>query len=88
MQDRTDTQEDNYFFSKKSTWGALRKNSIIAMSMISIILVVFGMSNPKTEPYYIKTDETVLKLAREFGLNNYADKLEPSLIEYYKEVIE
>lgn len=76
------------FFSKKSTWGALRKNSIIAMSMISIILVVFGMSNPKTEPYYIKTDETVLKLAREFGLNNYADKLETSLIEYYKEVIE
>jgi hypothetical protein len=54
---------------------------------MSTFLVYFGVTNPKTEPYYQGTDQEVLDLAREFGLNSYADNLVDSLNQYYKEVI-
>ena len=74
------------FFTKKTTWLPLRKHAIIAMTLLSIFLVFFGITYPKTEPYYIKTDEIVVKMAHDFGLNTYANNLEDSLIKYYNEV--
>ena len=74
------------FFTKKTTWLPLRKHAIIAMTLLSIFLVFFGITYPKTEPYYIKTDEIVIKMAHDFGLNTYANNLEDSLIKYYNEV--
>lgn len=74
-------------FTKKVSWLPLRKHAIIAMLLMSTFLVYFGLTNPKTEPYYLKTDEDVVAIAREFGLKTYADNLTDSLNQYYKEVI-
>ena len=74
-------------FTKKVSWLPLRKHALIAMILMSTFLVYFGVTNPKTEPYYQGTDQEVLDLAREFGLNSYADNLVDSLNQYYKEVI-
>lgn len=74
------------FFTKKTSWLPLRKHAIISMILLSTFLVYFGISYPKTEPYYQGTDVEVIKLAHEFGLNNYADNLDKALVKYYKEV--
>jgi len=73
-------------FTKKASWLPLRKHALIAMILMSTFLVYFGVTNPKTEPYYQGTDREVIQLAREFGLNNYANSLVDSLNQYYKEV--
>ncbi|HET6786240.1 MAG TPA: rhomboid family intramembrane serine protease, partial [Erysipelotrichaceae bacterium] len=72
--------------AKKPSWAGLRKHGMIALTLMSLFLIYFGVSYPKTEPYYVLTDEEVIKIADEVGLGFYADQLTTSLNEYYSEV--
>lgn len=73
-------------FTKKPTWMGLRKHALIAMTLISIFLVYFGINNPNTEPLYKGTDDIVIQIADQLGLGFYADQLRVSLDKYYIEV--
>ncbi len=73
-------------YAKKPSWAGLRKHAMIALTLMSLFLIYFGVSYPKTEPYYVLTDEEVIKIANEVGLGFYADQLTTSLNEYYSEV--
>jgi len=74
------------FFTKKPSWMGLRKHALIAMALISMFLVYFGISNPKTDPLYKGTDDIVIQIADQIGLGFYADQLRVSLDKYYIEV--
>lgn len=73
-------------FTNKSSWLGMRKHAMIALTLLSLFLVYFGITNPKPLPIYPGTDSDVIEIAQEVGLDFYADRLSTALNQYYLEV--
>ena len=70
-------------FSTSKKWGAIRAHTKIAFIGLLGVLVMMGFVDDNHRPYYIITDERVIRYARDMNLDWYANSLERSLIEYY-----
>ncbi len=73
-------------YTKKPSWLGMRKHAMIALTLMSLFLIYFGTTHPKPLPLYPGTDVIVVDMAREFGLDSYADQLSTALNQYYTEV--
>ena len=55
-------------------------------ALVFVLFMAIGykyVSNNKIEPLYLGTDQAVVKLYNDIGLNNYANKLELKIYNYY-----
>lgn len=73
-------------FTHKPSWLSLRKHAMIALTLLSLFLVYFGITYPNPLPIYAGTDSDVIEIAHEVGLDFYADRLSIALNQYYLEV--
>ena len=73
-------------FSKKPSWESLRKNSIIALVILSISLGYMGLIDQRKKPIDPVLDSKVVETYRRLNVNWYADLLEDNIIAYYQTV--
>ena len=76
------------YFSYKPSWKALKPHVLISsMALLAVLIVLIGVDK-KHEPYYTLTDQGVVKMAQDLGLNWYADMLNKNLMVYYQKEIQ
>ncbi len=73
-------------FSKKPSWESLRKNSVIALIILSISLGYMGLIDQRKKPIDPVLDSKVIETYRRFNIDWYADLLEENIIKYYETV--
>jgi len=72
------------YFSYKPSWKALKPHVMVSsLALLAILVVLIGIDK-KHQPYYVLTDQAVVKMAQELGLGWYADVLDQNLTRYYQ----
>ena len=75
-----------FMLSRKPSWAPLRKHGYLALIVLSMAIVTLAARNENYLPLYGQTDQWVLDIARDVGLEGYAEHMEQRLLEYYLEV--
>lgn len=72
-------------FTRNDAWSMLRKNTIVATLGLLLALGYLGVTNTNFSPLYGSTDQKVLEMAEDLGLEFYVDYMEERLIDFYFE---
>ena len=75
-----------FMLSRKPSWAPLRKHGYLALIVLSMAIVTLAARNENYLPLYGQTDQWRSDIARDVGLEGYAEHMEQRLLEYYLEV--
>jgi len=70
-------------FDENDRWKELKKNAIISVCILVMVISYIGFTNPKQRPLYGGTDMKYIQALRDFGMNDFADITTENLVSYY-----
>ncbi|MGL5978615.1 MAG: rhomboid family intramembrane serine protease [Erysipelotrichaceae bacterium] len=75
-----------FFFTKKPAWKPMRIHVAIAGLLLAGSLIFIATTIERVDPIYGGTDSKLIEMARSFGLDGYADRMQENFNQKYGEL--